>query len=360
MLVPEEPLFRSIEQRDEAVVAELLDVAFEGDWPAFPIPVPVLDHLRWRLGSPGVVPGATTVLELDGRIVAYDGSIGRDVWVQGSPRAGCIMVDSAVHPDFQGRGLSKLHLRHFLARWADVEQPVSLEEGSNNPRLNQSSGLGSERMRVANTVEVLSRPLSPSAIARRAFARPSTASLARAARSLLTPRRGSAPTADALVRTVDEFDERADTLWEHGRTAFDYCVVRDARYLNWRYRDPRAGSFRVRTVEQAEELVGYSVLSAPGRAVRVIDLFVADGAHSALKALIEDAVSTARLEKASEVSILLPHVHPYRETLERFGFMPSMTVPNMGHRPRNDSLLDFLSTDPGARLHVAFGDSDHV
>jgi len=360
-----EPSFRTIRPEDLPEVAELLDVAFEGRWPGFPIRVSTLEHLHWKLDSPQVIPGGTTLLELDGRIVGYDGSVGRDVWLSGRRHPGWAMVDSTVHPQFQGRGLSKLHLRHYLARWADVQQPVALDEGSTHPRLNQSSGLGSERVRLANAIDVLTLPLDIAAQARQALRSPRSAlKFARLLSKMLgnRVRWRSARTSDSslTIRTIDSFDERADALWERARRDFDFAVVRDSQYLNWRYCDPRAGIYRVRAAERDGDLLGFAVAAAVGTDARIVDLLAAPGEAGLLRRLIDDVAGSARHEGAARISIQCPRVHPYREVLHRLGFVGSGSVPNIGFRPRNDSVLAFLGVERAARLHIAFGDTDSI
>lgn len=53
--------------------------------------------------------------------------------------------------------------------------------------------------------------------------------------------------------------------------------------------------------------------------------------------------------------------HPSdRDTFRRFEFLVSRSLDNVGHHERNDSILDFLSEDEAARVHMAFGDTDHI
>ena len=172
--------------------------------------------------------------------------------------------------------------------------------------------------------------------------------------------RFSTPAPALEMRSVDSFDERADALWNRARRRFDFAVVRDRTYLNWRYCDPRAGDYQVRAAEDDGELLGWIVVASRLKAAEIVDLLTVPRDEGVLRVLIEDVIAIARRDGATSLSVLMPRRHRYRETLLRYGFIPSRLPKPMGlGRPR-ESTLDFLAWDAGARLHVAFGDNDHV
>ena len=142
--------------------------------------------------------------------------------------------------------------------------------------------------------------------------------------------------------------------------AFDFAVVRDREHLNWRYCDPRAGVYSVRAAERDGDLAGFIVTAFRGGDSQLVDVLALPGDEGALRALIEDAIAALRDEGGTSLTVLMPRSHPYRETFHRYGFVPTKWVSNMGYREREDSLLDFVESDKDARLHVAFGDTDHI
>jgi len=160
--------------------------------------------------------------------------------------------------------------------------------------------------------------------------------------------------------TAHSFDERADRLWELTRDAFEFSVVRDSAYLNWRYCDPRAGIYRVRIAVDGGELAGFVVTTTIDGQTRIVDLFAMPGDEEALRALIEDALDHARSESANSLAVLIPRVHPYRQTYLRHGFITWSQMEGVGFNHRNLWALDFLANDSNARLNIAFGDSDHM
>ena len=365
--VPAQATFREARPDDLPHVERLLSVAFDGRWPGFPIRVTPLEHLQWKLGAPRHIPAGVSVMEVDGRIAGFEGMVGRDVWLRGRRRPGWMSVDSSVHPEFQGQGLSRAHLRWYLDRWANAEQPIALDAGSTHPRFFRSSGPGADRPRVANKIEVLTRPTNGAALRRRLLRDRSWRSVlrvarleARALRARIRTRRAGPQSRPLTVRSVDHFDDRADALWERARTQFDYAVVRDREYLDWRYCDPRGGPVSVRVAEEGDALVGYAVTAFIDGELQIVDILTAPGDDDALRALLDDSIESSRVGRALLVSVLLPRVHPYRQGLRRAGFFAAGQAANWGFRERNDTALDFLVEDPRARLHVSFGDADHV
>ena len=359
-------LYREVRPEDVPEILTLLEQSFERGWPNIPLQVPPLEHLCWKMDSPQLIPGDASVIELDGRIIAYNGTVGRDVWVRGERVPGRSGVDLAVHPDFQGTGLVGPWREWRRARRPNPE-PVGIGEGSTHPRLRRSSRRRNERRLIANRVDVLTLPLSMTAIARGSSGIGSPLTWARAGRTIAKSiggrvRHRRLPEVARLpaVREVASFDESADELWERARESWDFAVVRDRRYLNWRYCDPRAGVYRVTAVGDDPRLDGFMVTALLGQDAQLVDVLTAPGDLNALRALVADAIEDARRRGAASLSVQMARHHPYREVLLRCGFVPTKWVRTMGFNERRSWALGFLADDARARLHVAFGDTDHI
>ena len=57
----------------------------------------------------------------------------------------------------------------------------------------------------------------------------------------------------------DSFDDRADRLWERARRPSFAMLIRDHRYLNWRYCQRPDATYILYGVERASELEGFLV-----------------------------------------------------------------------------------------------------
>jgi len=71
-----------------------------------------------------------------------------------------------------------------------------------------------------------------------------------------------APSAHWIVEEIPAFDARADRLWARCRPELPVVVIRDARYLNWRYAQHPEVRYRLLVVRRrlSEEWAGLAVL----------------------------------------------------------------------------------------------------
>ena len=365
-----EPTFRRMRSEDIDAVFEVIQASFGEEWPKIPIRVAPLDHFKWKIGPPQALPDDASVVEIDGRIIGYSGSAQRDVWVRGQRLPGSRGGDVCVHPDFQSRRFT--HARRAWSRAERINKPerFNISEGSTHPRLRPTSDRKDQHVPVANQVDMLTLHLNAAAVAWEGRHDPGGVSLRpvlRAARmyakmlmARMRRRRFPTPAPPVAMRAVESFDEQADALWDRALHEFDFAVVRDSTYLNWRYCDPRAGDYHVRAAEDDGELAGWIVVASRLKAAEIVDLLTAPRDEGVLRALIEDAIAIARRDGATSLTLLMPREHQYRKTLLRYGFIPSRLPKPMRFGRRRSSVLDFLGWDAAARLHIAFGDSDHV
>jgi len=86
-----------------------------------------------------------------------------------------------------------------------------------------------------------------------------TSSATAAARLAGVPfRRTGGGRAGEVVR-LDLFDDRADILWTRVRGDHQAMVVRDRRYLNWRYSERPDAEYTLLGFERGSDLDGYLV-----------------------------------------------------------------------------------------------------
>ena len=362
-------IFRPLGEHEFEEIYDLLEVAFSGGWPRKPIQVHPLEHLVWKNSSPLTDPADREILELDGRIAAFGSRIDRELWIHGETHRGRSGGDLAIHPDYQGRGLIQFLTDYVERRDAERGAPkaINVSEGSTHPRLLRRQRRLGDRVFLANRFEKLTYHLSRPGLRHpdsgRLSWRPALSAVVTNARIAANlPRRMRPPrlAAGLSVRPFERFDSRADELWETARTDFDYAVVKDRRYLDWRYADPRAGIYTLLEANRGSGLAGYVVLTRVDGDAQLLDILVRPGDIAALSALIAASIEEVRTHGGRGLTVLLPRVHPYRRTVRRFGFIPTKRVDNMGFGARDDRLLDFLETDRNARIHLNFGDSDHV
>jgi GNAT superfamily N-acetyltransferase len=359
---------RNPDATDEPQMVELLFCAFQ-QWPAFPIEVPPIEHLRWKLRSDPIAPRHQWVTEIDQRIAAMILRILFRVRVRGRDYLAREEGDAAVDPRYQGRGLYRALLDYIYESPRDDDFSLTFWF-STNPRTRRPGRVEDGQL-LANPIRVLEKPYDARAIVARRREKyggrlPARLAVLRigldkAVNRLLHPSYLGRPGWEGSIATLERFDDRIGGFFEEAARPFDFIVVRSKDYLNWRYCDPAAGRFTIRAAEQEGRLLGYLVFKVAEGAGFIADLLALPGRSDVVRSLLEDALRLFRASGVEQVTCWMILRHPYNAILRRYGFFDSRK--DIGCRYRTLSLdrseLEFLR-DGGARIHVTQGDSDWV
>lgn len=143
---------------------------------------------------------------------------------------------------------------------------------------------------------------------------------------------------------------------------FDFILLRDRSYLNWRYCDDRAGPYRVRVAEVDGELLGFAVTRRSGDRGYLVDLLALPGREDVVAALVRDASEQLRAEGVSGIDCWVPRHHSYHAVLRGAGFMPTPRQAGFALRGTvRDEVGDAAYLQGrGAAIHVMMGDSDFI
>jgi hypothetical protein len=359
---------RNPDSSDEPEMLELLLRAFRR-WPEFEIPVPAIEHLRWKLRSAPTAPRHHWVAEIDGRIVAMVLRIVRAVRIAGRDSLARDGVDAAVDPLHREQGLYGAILDHARESPQDAEFGLAFWY-STNPRTRRRSRPRKSRP-LANPVQVLEKPYDARAIVAKRRERhggrlPAPLAVLRielekAVNRLLHPAYFRRARYDGSIAALERFDERIGGFFEEAARPFEFIVVRSADYLNWRYCDPAAGRFTIRVGEQEGRLLGYLVFKIAEGEGYIADLLALPGRSDVVRSLVEDALRIFRKAGVEQVTCWMVSRHPYNGILRRYGFLDSGKDVGFGCREvsldRSD--LDFLE-DPRAQIHLTYGDTDWI
>jgi hypothetical protein len=216
-----------------------------------------------------------------------------------------------VHPDYRGRDL----WRRMMVL-PDLDTPIRLG-WSRLPRRVQ------KRIQwLCDTVRPLVRVLNLGALAAHFTHLPSLAAMgAAAARAAGAPLR---PRSDASTIRLDAFDDRVDALWERARPRGQAIVIRDHRYLNWRYCQRPGVTYLRFGLERAAQLDGFLVARVTTRnGIRwgyLIDFMTADPSRD-LAPLVRAALNEFRRHEVAAVSGYATD-EAVRAALFRLGFFP--------------------------------------
>lgn len=146
----------------------------------------------------------------------------------------------------------------------------------------------------------------------------------RAAASAAAPRR-RAEDAGLRVVAAPALDDRFDALWRRVAPGYGAAVVRDRRFLAWRYLEIPGRAYSIAAAERGGELAGYVVFYARRRGGlvfgHVIDLLVERGDAGARDALLAHAAEELGRRGVDVVTCYLsPYDAFVRSGLRRCGF----------------------------------------
>ncbi len=165
---------------------------------------------------------------------------------------------------------------------------------------------------------------------------------------------------EAVVR-LESFDDRADSLWERARRPENAMVVRNHRYLNWRFCQRPDATYNLYAYEREGRLDGFLVArSATYRGMQwgyLVDFLAPEDASEVLHALIGAAVDDFRQLGAAAVSCFATDTAA-RTALFRCGFFPApqrKPIRFVRLVRRRDNLERFRALKP---WYLTMGDGD--
>jgi hypothetical protein len=127
------------------------------------------------------------------------------------------------------------------------------------------------------------------------------------------------------VTAVDRFEPAMDQLWARAKRQYPVSIIRDQRYLNWRYVARPTVAYTRLVARRGDDVLGYVVARAStrdgARWGHVVDYLVDGSPWRVLPPLIQAAVKRLRDAGAIGVTCLAPNA-AYRHALYRAGFVP--------------------------------------
>lgn len=345
---------------------DLLQATF-GRWPGLGLAADSLDHFRWKLEGAGAGETAVYLVESAERgFVGLQLRIPVVAWLLGAPRRAALAADSAIHPDFQGKGIHRARHDHFKPTERERFQLVAGVSG-NGAVLH----VVEDFLMIGDPMQVLVKPLHRRRLVASEFehhrmrmpaiAAVAAVALVEGATRLRHPVWRSPSNPALRLERVATFDERFDALFEATRRQFDLIHERSSDYLNWRYADPRSGEFVTIAATDHGRLVGYVVTKGTGSRGHIPDLLALPGRLDAVAALVDDAVGRIRATGAPAIICWMAKRHPYAAVLRSRGFFDSRRDSHayiQAHgltAAERDPLLP-----PTARVHLTHGDTDVV
>lgn len=128
------------------------------------------------------------------------------------------------------------------------------------------------------------------------------------------------------ISDTGRFDSRSDEFWRKAAGPFTFIGERNSDFLNWRFRDPRAGDFSTRMTLDNGSMTGFIATSTVRQYEEYPEGYIADvlalpGRNDAAEALVRHAVHGFHRSGVNAVHCLLPKRSPYSLALTRCGFV---------------------------------------
>jgi hypothetical protein len=298
------------------------------------------EYWRWKYrGAPYGHGLGSVAFTPEGRLVAFNGAVPMLARFLGEEHPVVQSTDAMSHPEYRGRVLGRrnafvLTALHLARRCGDLG--IRFGYGFPNDRHLKLGG-AAIGYRLLYWVQTYARLLGGEWHRRR----PETSS-------------------DGFrVSAVDSFGDAADRFWNEVRDEYPSAVVRDARYLRWRY----GGSARFRyhpfALEENGLWRGWVILSVRGEKAYLVDALLSRSTPVAESVrLVEAALDFAARQGARICQTWLPEISPAKPALIRAAFQPirALEIPVTAHDLSHESGLDFKALSD--TFYVQMGDSD--
>ena len=156
------------------------------------------------------------------------------------------------------------------------------------------------------------------------------------------------------LEKIESFDDRFDRLWEEVSPQSTLSLVRNQKYLNYRYRDRPGEKYAQFAAYRGRDLEGYIVVR---RSLQMFDLPIglimdmgATGDTDVAPSLVDAAVRYLDEQKVAAIGCLMMRHSPNYAVLRRAGFFP---VPNR-FNPRDYHPV--VEADPAKFSNAVMGD----
>lgn len=246
-------------------------------------------HWRWKLQHSGV-PNVWLAASGDRAVFQYAG-IPISLGIDGKAAHAMVSVDTMTSPDFRRRGLLTHVARRAYAGWK--EAGIDLVIGLPNEQWgSRTAALGWQPI---FPLRWLALPLRPEALLARQLAMPAlqrlslVSTLWRRAMTVLNTRDASIE-----VRRVSQAGPELDVLWSRCKDNARFAVVRDRRWVQWRFLDAPSRHYEVRLAMRSDEPVGYAAFYVDdGRSCAYLaEISCPSGDVGARDALLADIVAS--------------------------------------------------------------------
>jgi GNAT superfamily N-acetyltransferase len=316
---------RSYRPGDEEQIVPLLREAFPSEKPLYDD----MKFWNWIYRDNPTKLRKIWVAEEDGKIVGHFAFSPGLMKIDGQTRVGMFTINSAVHPDHQGKGIYSALVKQVNMETHDIPVVYGYPNKLNLAILSKQYWVAIPAM------PILVKPLNMEGclrwVVRHRYPARMLNAVAMPLVKLFTGERKFDLPGGVSIKRVPSFDDRFDVLWNNsGRKGI--ITVRDRKYLTWRYVDKPDSSYIIYIAEKEQEIAGYIILALREymslKTGMIVDVLTLPGQPAIALALIAAAIKYF-IEEQADTAICSIHDGIYYRALREMGFWP---VPYKSHR----------------------------
>lgn len=349
-------LIRTYREGDEYAIFHLTNIVYSKtgnlqNW---------LKYWKWKFIHTSERPTNIWVAEYENKIVGHIAYIPLRMVYQNKKIIGCQAVDLIIHPDYRRKGI-------FIAMGRKALDTAG-ERG-----ITIAFGFGTKEARMGHlkygwfdvcSLPRLFKPLRLETVLQK---RIQNRLLLKISSAVLTPyikrrfQTKKIPSVQgAMIKKISSFDERFDDFWKKTHLSLGICVVRDSKYLNWRYIKAPHQKYVVFSAERGNEALGFIVVRVREgvfKSGEIVDILTLPCIKEVANNLILKAINYLEKEKVCGVHCWLLGNESYYNVLRKCGFIPLRHTQKFIARANSQEVnREFLKRKEN--WFITMGDSD--
>jgi len=164
------------------------------------------------------------------------------------------------------------------------------------------------------------------------------------------------------IHAIESFDDRIDDFWKKVSKDYTIIVVRDKKYLNWRYFEKPNVKYTVLLAEKNEIILGYIVLRSRNeeklKSGYIVDVLASSDKKVIIQALVLKAIKHFREQNVDKVVCMMLTNSPFYRILRCNGFIPVKSDSFIARVNSSERSETFFKDQ--TKWYITMGDSDHV
>jgi hypothetical protein len=364
-------IVRPYKKEDAKEVVNLLELVFNG-WPPFSISVSKEEHWKWKIEDTPTGITGVWIAESNDQIIGVTAYVYLYIKVFDEIQLTTRGADQGTHPEYRGQGVNRT-LRDTKVAIRKKQNIRVRYGGSTNPIVvERSRRRGSERFphRILDMEYIFD-------IYKHLEYRKTNNKVIKSIgwrflnfwnkiqTTLTLNKSASIQDMGYNIQQIYAFDERFDVFWDEIKDFYDFIVVRDSEYLQYRYFDKRSGEHVAFAVEKDGKIYGYSVLRINDIDPEypkgiVLDFLVLNGESAIADSLCKAVIEYFRGQNVNYILYWAVEGHVNESIFRKNDFLLLSDPYNKWISFNNDGYerWDELILVPSTRMFLQIGDSD--